>query len=184
AGGTSDSTPASRTWRVLDTTAPDTRISDGPSATSTDQSATFSFSSTEDGSTFQCSLDGDRKSTRLNSSHSQISYAVICLKKKNPRCWPCRRPSRGSGYRTSCPNRSPRRSHPSPARRSSAPLNRLHPPRHRAWAGWLRDRRGVQASHRHPLQTSVTSSRPPGFFFFCSGNHRNLHSFPTRRSSD
>src|SRR2546430_9866380 len=28
--------------------------------------------------------DGDRKSTRLNSSHSQISYAVFCLKKKQP----------------------------------------------------------------------------------------------------
>src|SRR2546430_9924415 len=27
-------------------------------------------------------LVGDRKSTRLNSSHSQISYAVFCLKKK------------------------------------------------------------------------------------------------------
>src|SRR2546427_7096949 len=26
----------------------------------------------------------DRKSTRLNSSHSQISYAVFCLKKKQP----------------------------------------------------------------------------------------------------
>src|SRR2546430_9165171 len=26
--------------------------------------------------------DKDRKSTRLNSSHSQISYAVFCLKKK------------------------------------------------------------------------------------------------------
>src|SRR5450432_476752 len=26
--------------------------------------------------------DGDRKSTRLNSSHDQISYAVFCLKKK------------------------------------------------------------------------------------------------------
>src|SRR5216683_6375922 len=25
---------------------------------------------------------GDRKSTRLNSSHDQISYAVFCLKKK------------------------------------------------------------------------------------------------------
>src|SRR2546430_9362040 len=29
---------------------------------------------------------GDRKSTRLNSSHSQISYAVFCLKKKNEHC--------------------------------------------------------------------------------------------------
>src|SRR2546430_12748081 len=33
----------------------------------------------------QDAFDGpiDRKSTRLNSSHSQISYAVFCLKKKN-----------------------------------------------------------------------------------------------------
>src|SRR5206468_5028936 len=30
-------------------------------------------------------LEGDRKSTRLNSSHDQISYAVFCLKKKNNR---------------------------------------------------------------------------------------------------
>src|SRR5438270_7526014 len=29
------------------------------------------------------SVSADRKSTRLNSSHSQISYAVFCLKKKN-----------------------------------------------------------------------------------------------------
>src|SRR3712207_7372094 len=28
---------------------------------------------------------GDRKSTRLNSSHANISYAVFCLKKKNLR---------------------------------------------------------------------------------------------------
>src|SRR5688572_32256972 len=28
----------------------------------------------------------DRKSTRLNSSHSQISYAVFCLKKKKIKC--------------------------------------------------------------------------------------------------
>src|SRR2546422_3371189 len=29
---------------------------------------------------------GDRKSTRLNSSHGYISYAVFCLKKKNITC--------------------------------------------------------------------------------------------------
>src|SRR3712207_7588951 len=28
-------------------------------------------------------VQGDRKSTRLNSSHANISYAVFCLKKKN-----------------------------------------------------------------------------------------------------
>src|SRR2546427_9199455 len=40
------------------------------------------------GGSGECALQGaaagaaDRKSTRLNSSHSQISYAVFCLKKK------------------------------------------------------------------------------------------------------
>src|SRR3712207_7624961 len=29
-------------------------------------------------------LTGDRKSTRLNSSHANISYAVFCLKKHKP----------------------------------------------------------------------------------------------------
>src|SRR2546430_2898487 len=33
----------------------------------------------------------DRKSTRLNSSHSQISYAVFCLKKKKKKITPCLR---------------------------------------------------------------------------------------------
>src|SRR2546430_17099126 len=35
----------------------------------------------------------DRKSTRLNSSHSQISYAVFCLKKKRNNTRTCRRRS-------------------------------------------------------------------------------------------
>src|SRR5260221_8760507 len=30
----------------------------------------------------------DRKSTRLNSSHTVISYAVFCLKKKKNTCFP------------------------------------------------------------------------------------------------
>src|SRR5256885_3464920 len=33
--------------------------------------------------TSAAALRGDRKSTRLNSSHLVISYAVFCLKKKN-----------------------------------------------------------------------------------------------------
>src|SRR5690554_7074335 len=47
----------------------------------------------------------DRKSTRLNSSHVRISYAVFCLKKKNdrhlhknlangPTCWTAQHPRR------------------------------------------------------------------------------------------
>src|SRR5260221_4262472 len=34
-------------------------------------------------------LLGDRKSTRLNSSHTVISYAVFCLKKKNTSLTTC-----------------------------------------------------------------------------------------------
>src|SRR5947209_16014567 len=33
-------------------------------------------------------LDRDRKSTRLNSSHANISYAVFCLKKKKTKTLP------------------------------------------------------------------------------------------------
>src|SRR2546422_2559663 len=33
--------------------------------------------------------DGDRKSTRLNSSHGYISYAVFCLKKKKKKKRKC-----------------------------------------------------------------------------------------------
>src|SRR2546430_5572160 len=36
----------------------------------------------DDGGVLGRTLLRDRKSTRLNSSHSQISYAVFCLKKK------------------------------------------------------------------------------------------------------
>src|SRR2546430_4071287 len=39
-------------------------------------------SMTETEAAFWFEQHGDRKSTRLNSSHSQISYAVFCLKKK------------------------------------------------------------------------------------------------------
>src|SRR3989454_2830999 len=45
--------------------------------------------------------DGDRKSTRLNSSHLVISYAVFCLKKKKKmttKC-PCTTPTTSTGSR-------------------------------------------------------------------------------------
>src|SRR3712207_7184942 len=41
---------------------------------------------------------GDRKSTRLNSSHANISYAVFCLKKKKDFRW--RQPPRGGRHRS------------------------------------------------------------------------------------
>src|SRR2546430_11787294 len=41
---------------------------------------------------------GDRKSTRLNSSHSQISYAVFSLKKKNATTFASQAPSAQTGW--------------------------------------------------------------------------------------
>src|SRR5438445_3804609 len=43
------------------------------------------FGSTRKGGVPPLRLDVDRKSTRLNSSHANISYAVFCLKKKKNR---------------------------------------------------------------------------------------------------
>src|SRR2546430_9214175 len=43
----------------------------------------------------QIGAQTDRKSTRLNSSHSQISYAVFCLKTKTPPQGDRRRAARG-----------------------------------------------------------------------------------------
>jgi hypothetical protein len=57
AAGNTDATPASRSWTV-DTSGPDTIIDSGPTDPTSDTGATFAFSSTETGSTFECSLDG------------------------------------------------------------------------------------------------------------------------------
>src|SRR5256886_9273864 len=46
-----------------------------------------------------CAFGEDRKSTRLNSSHSQISYAVFCLKKKK-NSFPIAHPRLGRHYTT------------------------------------------------------------------------------------
>jgi hypothetical protein len=62
AAGNTDATPAIRTWTIEatppDTTPPDTTIIGGPSGTTTSTSASFTFSSSEAGSTFECRLDG------------------------------------------------------------------------------------------------------------------------------
>ena len=54
--GTPDPTPATRSFTV-DTAAPDTTITGGPTGTTTATSASFTFTSTEAGSTFECKLD-------------------------------------------------------------------------------------------------------------------------------
>src|SRR5436190_14340609 len=43
---------------------------------------------------------GDRKSTRLNSSHTVISYAVFCLKKKKKNGWHVGGRQRSGGRRS------------------------------------------------------------------------------------
>jgi hypothetical protein len=61
AAGNTDASPATRTWTVtapVDTTPPDTTITGGPAASTTETTATLSFTATESGSTFQCRLDG------------------------------------------------------------------------------------------------------------------------------
>ena len=57
-----DPTPASRTFTV-DTAAPNTTIDSGPTGTITTNSATFAFSSSETGSSFECRLDGPGAAT-------------------------------------------------------------------------------------------------------------------------
>src|SRR6266702_4188696 len=95
----------------------------------------------------------DRKSTRLNSSHVAISYAVFCLKTKT-----------AAGHL-----RFARRKNSSPLRSSlSASINSLPDHVHSSQHFLHRIHRGIE------------------FFFILQahGNHRDLHSFPTRRSSD
>jgi subtilisin family serine protease len=55
--GNTDQTPATRSFTV-DTTPPDTTIIAGPSGTITTNQATFTFSSNEAGSSFECGFDG------------------------------------------------------------------------------------------------------------------------------
>src|SRR5690348_17740189 len=45
---------------------------------------------------------GDRKSTRLNSSHPSISYAVFCLKKKKKNTKPLQAPCNTQSSYASC----------------------------------------------------------------------------------
>jgi len=81
AAGNTDASPATRNWTEqaveppADTTAPDTTISSGPSATTTSNAASFGFSATEDGSTFECKLD----SSSWASCASPKSYSGLAL---------------------------------------------------------------------------------------------------------
>src|SRR5256886_6411548 len=75
---------------------------------------------------------GDRKSTRLNSSHSQISYAVFCLKKKRSR-----------------PSTSRPRLPPQAARRLRLRSGAARPARRTRLGRGSRDRRSTRQNHIH-----------------------------------
>src|SRR5256886_3298933 len=85
-------------------------------------------------------LNEDRKSTRLNSSHSQISYAVFCLKKK----------PRHHTLLKSAPAQSPILRQVPPHRVSSSPAPLRPGTRRRAPAS--------QAAQLHCIQRHSTAS--------------------------
>src|SRR5699024_11659203 len=78
-----------RSWRLMradslqdddtDLQVAITKVIDSEAEASTD------YDDTEFGDEAESPIIGDRKSTRLNSSHVSISYAVFCLKKKKKR---------------------------------------------------------------------------------------------------
>src|SRR2546427_8146217 len=68
-------------WLLLQACRGDTGV--GPPRVAVVEVSPAATTLTALGQTRQLSAVADRKSTRLNSSHSQISYAVFCLKKKN-----------------------------------------------------------------------------------------------------
>jgi len=70
--GNTDPTPAAYSW-VIDTTPPDTVILTHPSNITNQTSASFTFSSTEVGSTFQCKLDNGS----FSACTSPASYSIL-----------------------------------------------------------------------------------------------------------
>lgn len=77
--GNISAAPASDTWTITDSTAPDTVIDSGPADSTFLTSATFTFSASEP-STFQCKLDsGDFTPCGINSMTGTISYPSVAL---------------------------------------------------------------------------------------------------------
>ena len=91
-GVTGTSAPTVRAWAV-DTTAPDTSITAGPSGSTAATAAQFTFTSNEIGATFRCSLDGGPFSTCTSplslsnlteAAHSLVVRAVDAAGNTDP----------------------------------------------------------------------------------------------------
>lgn len=70
--GNTDATPASATW-TIDTTAPNTTIASGPSGNNNPQPVTFTFTSSEPNSTFECRMD----TAAFAACTSPASYSAL-----------------------------------------------------------------------------------------------------------
>src|SRR3954463_15503421 len=113
----------------------------------------------------------DRKSTRLNSSHTIISYAVFCLKKKKGvdehALGAAVGPSAG-GPEQPTPVRSFAQFRPSPTTQGMPIPWALS-----GWAFFFLMKRGPPRSTPFPYTTLFRSND--------TATNRDLHSFPTRR---
>jgi large repetitive protein len=74
AAGNTDGSPALHTW-TIDVTPPDTAITSAPSTPTNATTASFQFTATEAGSTFQCALDGGAF-TACTSPHGYTGLAA------------------------------------------------------------------------------------------------------------
>src|SRR5688572_16834444 len=142
----------------------------------------------------------DRKSTRLNSSHSQISYAVFCLNDTPPTAI----------YTLSLHDALPIFRSSAPAE-GNMPLKRATPPKSQSvmpsismpsrWAcsAWPSSCRRIETKKRmaaaiamaryvrseeHTSELQSQSNLVCRLLLERYAAHRDLHSFPTRRSSD
>ena len=120
AAGNTDLSPASFTWTV-DTAAPNTTITAQPSDPSNVTAPSFSFSSSEGGSTFECQLDGGGWSSCSSPEELRRPQPGLAhlrgARHRRRRRTPTRRP-RASPGRSTPPRRTPR-SPRSPATRAT-----------------------------------------------------------------
>src|SRR5437763_1226876 len=115
----------------------------------------------------------DRKSTRLNSSHRCISYAVFCLKKKNGITAAVE--AAEAGYDVYLVEKNQYLGG------RVAQLHHYFPKLCPPLCGLEINFRRIKSNSRVRF---FTMAEVQFFFFYEADLHRNLHSFPTRRSSD
>src|SRR5690348_9358785 len=148
----------------------------------------------------------DRKSTRLNSSHPSISYAVFCLEKKTASVIRVFVDlyRKGKIYRGYC------MVHWDPEAKTTLSAEEVNHEEREGGLYYLkykiegREKLVTNTTTRHEtiLGDTAVCINPNDerykhlkgkkvvvpvcnrFFFYCYGDHRDLHSFPTRRSSD